>query len=159
MDVVIHIDEQNMNMVKGVHELTNDEKVVAIICGLKCLHTSKRMMSSIGQKEMYEEIQKGFQEDITNLEKDRDRLSSLIEQKDSDMDQNIERIVSHKVSVYNRVNDEKQETIERLNEIIRTKEFDNYALREQVRTIERDVGMKIEEEVNAKMKSERGKER
>jgi len=157
MDVVIHIDEKNMDVLKGIHELSNDERIIVLVSGFKCLKINKRMMSSIGQKEMYEEIEKRFEEDITRLETEKSRLSSLMEQKDSTMDENIERIVSHKVSVYNRVNDEKQETIHRLNDLIREKEFDNYTLREKVRTIERDISVKIEEEVNEKMKIERQK--
>ena len=157
MDVVIHVDDKNMDVLKGIHELSNDEKIIVLVSGFKCLKINKRMISSIGQKEMYEEIEKRFEEDITKLEVEKDRSLSLIEQKDSTMDENIERIVSHKVSVYNRVNDEKQEAINRLNDIIREKDLDNYTLREKVRTIERDINMKIEEEVNEKMKIERQK--
>tara|TARA_Y100000816_G_C26105946_1_gene587758 strand:- start:2212 stop:3705 length:1494 start_codon:yes stop_codon:yes gene_type:complete len=158
MKVTFDLNSEDFDRIGDVIEqMTNDEKVVALICGVECVKTSKRMMSSISKNDMYREIESRFEEDLCKLTSENTDLLKRIEEMENNTDREIERITSHKLSVYDRINNEKALTIDRLNDLVRSKETVNYELREQLRIKDNEIYSTVEKEVNQRMKDERDK--
>ncbi len=138
--------------------LTQEERLIAIKSGTVCLQECKSRMAEVNNAEVYKEIEGQFFDRFSLLSEEKKRLEQevMIERElrerekkmyDERLEDEIGRVVRHKIEVLDRLTTEKSQEALRLAEIIRLRDNELFELKEKMRMQMANFDVKVQREV------------
>lgn len=163
--ISISIPEHYFSLVSkmNISSMSNEDKCIALLSGVECMNYSKKMLAIASERDIYNEVERGFRSQldekvlrVETLESELNIERKLADERYQEVKLNIERevdnIVRHRSIVHDRVISDKDSRIEYLTDKIRESDINLYEMRETIRKNGLEFQTKLNEEVNERVR-------
>jgi flagellar motor protein MotB len=165
-EIVVYLPKEQESNYNRLVSLSNEEKIISMVTGMKCMQSTKRMLAECDQREMYKQVEQAFEAKIAaareqaveaekKLEAEIEVAQRLAKNQHDKSEETIDRIVSHKVQVYDQLLKDKDSQMQRLTDQLRAKDREIFSLGEDIRTKDAQFRLKMDEEMGVRMDMER----
>ena len=165
-EIVVYLPKEQESNYNRLVSLSNEEKIISMVTGMKCMQSTKRMLAECDQREMYKQVEQAFEAKIAaareqaveaekKLEAEIEVAQRLAKNQHDKSEETIDRIVSHKVQVYDQLIKDKDSQMQRLTDQLCAKDREIFSLGEDIRTKDAQFRLKMDEEMSVRMDMER----
>ena len=152
----------------GIEDFSQEENYIMLKIGSEAIKTSRNMLTSITEKEIYNSLSREFlsKEEILHekikkkdidLTVEREIIKRYIEEEPNRLKQEVEKIMKYKLESYERLCEIRENDIQQCQEIIAKREKEVMQLREMLKAKEAEMSDIIEKEVVEGIRQEREK--
>ena len=152
----------------GIEDFSQEENYIMLKIGSEAIKTSRNMLTSITEKEIYNSLSKEFlsKEEILHekikkkdidLTVEREIIKRYIEEEPNRLKQEVEKIMKYKLESYERLCQIRENDIQHCQEVIAKQEKEVTQLRELLKAKESEMSDIIEKEVVEGIRIEREK--
>ena len=135
---------------KGMEDFSQEENYIMLKVGSDAIKTSRNMLTSITEKEIYNSLNKEFlskeeelkvkiQKKEIDLIVEREIMNRYTEEEPNRLKQEVEKVMKYKLESYERLSQARENEIRNFQEIILKREKEVMQLREMLKVKEQEM--------------------